>query len=92
MSVTQGQNGLVIHSFPLKLGGTGVLVDKILTKKGVMKKLLRNSWSNLKGAGFFYKVGFPNCFVSFPSEKHVSSTIGIPFFLFLSGKYSRCNQ
>ena len=46
VSVTQGQNGLVIHSFPLKLGGTGVHVYKILTKRGVMKKLLRNRGAN----------------------------------------------
>ena len=46
VSVTQGQNGLVIQSFPLKLGGTGVHVYKILTKRGVMKKLLRNRGAN----------------------------------------------
>ena len=30
----------------------------------------------------------PNCFISFPAEKHVFITIRIPFFSF-SGKYSR---
>ena len=36
-----------------------------------MKKLLRN------------REGAPNCFISFPSEKHVFVTIGILFFFFV---------
>ena len=40
------------------------------------------------GRGFSEKGGFSNCFISFSSEKHVFITIGILFYLFLSGKYS----
>ena len=40
------------------------------------------------GQGFSEKGGFSNCFISFSSEKHVFITIGILFYLFLSGKYS----
>ena len=51
-----------------------------------MEKLLRN-----RGGGGLVergvrlrRRGFPNCFISFPSEKHVFTNIGV----FMSGKYS----
>ena len=83
---------LWLHSFlpPLKLGGR-VLIIKTWTNRGFMKKVFRNrglvdgvGW----GGGVLLDRGFPNCFISFSSEKHVFITIGILFFLFLSGKYS----
>ena len=66
------------------MGGGGVLVCEIWTKRGVMKKLLRNRGLVERGV-LLERGGFPNCFISFPSEKHVFITIGF----FLSGKYSR---
>ena len=59
----------------------GVFNFKLWTKRVVMKKLHRNRRVSWRG-------GFPNCFISFSSEKHVFITIGIFFFFFLSGKYS----
>ena len=52
-----------------------------------MKKLLRNMGLVERGGGrvLLEREGFPNCFISFRSEKHVFITIGF----FLSGKYSR---
>ena len=47
-----------------------------------MEKLLRNRALVEKGWGF------PNCFISFSSKKHVLITIGKLFSLFLSVKYS----
>ena len=41
-----------------------------------MKKLLRKDQVVLE------RVGFPNCFISFSSEKHVFIIIGILFFFF----------
>ena len=61
------------------------LVFKIWTKRGVMKKLLRNRRS-AERRELSLKDGFPYCFISFSSEKHVFITIGILFFSFLSGK------
>ena len=50
-----------------------------------MKKLLRNRGLVERGGGVLLeKGGFPDCFISFPSEKHVFITTGS----FLSGKYS----
>ena len=47
-----------------------------------MKKLLRNRGLVERG-GFLRKGGgFPNCFISFSSEKHDFITIGILFFSF----------
>ena len=74
-----------IVSSPLKLGG--VLVFEIWTKRGIMKKLLRNRGFSWKG-GPLRKREFPNCFIGFPSEKHGFITIGF----FLSGKYSHLLQ
>ena len=69
----------------------GVLLFKIWTKRGVMKKLLRNRELVEMGVLLENKGrGIPNFFISFPSEKHVFITIGILFFgLFWTGKYSR---
>ena len=41
-----------------------------------------------EGEGLLERGGFANCFISFPSEKHVFITIGF----FLSGKYSHLLQ
>ena len=49
-----------------------------------MKKLLRYGELVERGV-LLERGGYPNCFISFPSEKHVLITTGI---LFLSGKYS----
>ena len=71
-----------IVSSPLKLGG-GFLVFEFWTKRGVMKKLFRNR--GLVESGVLLERGvFPNCFISFSSEKHNFITVGF----FLSGKYS----
>ena len=69
---------LYIVSSPLKLGG--FLFLKFKQRGGSLKKLFRNR-------GVTWKGGFPNCFISFSSEKHVLITIGILSFHFLSGKY-----
>ena len=71
-----------IVSSTLKLRGQGRdgVVFEIWTKRGVMKKIAQK-----RGGGVLLeRGGFPNCFISFPSQKHVFITIG----LFLSGKYS----
>ena len=49
-----------------------------------MKKLLRIRGLVERG-GLLEREEFPNCFISFPSEKHVFITIGFV----LSGEYSR---
>ena len=68
-----------VSSRPPKRGEFHVF--KIWKKRGFMKKLLRNRMLRgvpfRKGGG-----GFPNCFTSFSSEKHVFITIGILFFSF----------
>ena len=58
---------------PVKLG-EGFLFFKIWTKRGVIKKLLRNR-GLVKRGGCLRKRDFPNCLVSFPqkSGKIVSS-------------------
>ena len=53
-------------SYPLKLGV--FLVFKIWTKRGVMKKLLRDRGLDEKGGGLLER-WFPNCFIIFLSEK-----------------------
>ena len=60
-------------STPVKLG-EGFLFFKIWTRRGVIKKLLRNRVL-VKRGGCLRKRDFPNCFVSFPqkSGKIVSS-------------------
>ena len=68
-----------IVSSPPKI--RGVLVFKIWTKRGVIKKLLRNRMVNWK-VEILLERGGPNCFISFPPEKHVFITVGILFFLF----------
>ena len=55
-----------IVSSPLKLGGGGVLVFEIWTKRGVMKKLLRNRRLVERGVLLERGGGVPNCFISFP--------------------------
>ena len=63
------------HSFlpPIKLGGFPVF--KIRTKRGVMKKLLRDRGVSWKMGGVLLeRRGFPKCFISFTSEKHVFIT------------------
>ena len=74
---------ILIVSSPLKLGGGGGSCSWNLDKEGGHKKLLRNrGWVE---RGFLLeRVGFPNCFISFPSEKHVFIIIRF----FSSGKYS----
>ena len=49
-----------------------------------MKKLLRIRGLVERG-GLLEREAFPNCFIIFPSEKHVFITIGFV----LSGEYSR---
>ena len=62
-----------------------MFVFEIMAKRGVMKKLLRNrGLVERRRGGPLRKRGFPDCFISFPSEMHVFMTIGI----FLSDKYS----
>ena len=82
---------IYIHSFlPPRIRG-GFLVFKNWRKRGVMKKLLRNRGLVKRGGrGSLRKEGFLNCFVSFPSEKHVFVTIGI-FFFGLVNIHSSCN-
>ena len=48
-----------------------------------MKKLLRDRGLVERGGGSLRKGGgrVPNCFISFPSEKHVFITISILFFV-----------
>ena len=48
---------------PIKL--RGFLVFEIWTKRGIMKKLLRNRGVSWKGV-IIERGGFPNCFISFP--------------------------
>ena len=55
-------------------------MKRLLRSRGLVK---RGGGSPRKGEG-----GFPNCFISFSSEKHVFITTGILFFLLLPGKYS----
>ena len=67
----------LLHSFlPPNIGGVSRFWN--LDKEGVMKILLRNRGVSWKGA-FLRKRGFPNCFISFPLEKHVFITIGMLF-------------
>ena len=60
----------VLHNFlplPPKIRGGGVLVSEIRTKKGVIKKLLRNRGLVERGGGGPLRKGrVPNYFVSFP--------------------------
>ena len=69
-----------IVSSPLKLGG--FLVFKIWTKSGVIKKLLRNRGVSWKRGVLLERGWFPNCLISFHSEKHVFITVGILFLSF----------
>ena len=55
-------------------------MKKLLRSRGLVERV---GGSPRKGDGVF-----PNCFISFSSEKHVFTTTGILFFLLLSGKYS----
>ena len=82
---------IYIVSSPLNVGGEeGVLVFKIQAKRGVMKNCseIGVSW---KGRGFLVERGFPKCFISFTSVKHVFITIGIHFFC-LVNIHACCNQ
>ena len=58
------------HSFfppKLKVGGGRGIVFENWTKRGVMKKLLKNSGLVEMGGGTFRKgEGFSNCFINFP--------------------------
>ena len=53
-----------------------------------MKKLLRNRGLVERGV-LLERGGFPNCFISFPSEKHVFITIGL---FCLVNIHACCNQ
>ena len=55
-----------------------------------MKKLLRNRGLVERGSSF-RKGAFPNCFISFPSEKLVFITIGILYFCLVDMR-TCCNQ
>ena len=70
------------HSFLPSPKTMGVfLVFQIWTKRGVIKNFLEIG--GLVERGFlFERRGFPNCFIHFPPEKHVFTTVGY----FLSGK------
>ena len=81
---------LLGHSFlPYRIRG-GLLICKIWTKSGVIKKLLRNRGLVEKG-GSLRKGEGPKCFISFSSEKHVFITIGILFFFCLVNIHACCN-
>ena len=54
-----------------------------------MKKLLRNRGLVERGRVLLERGGFSNCFISFPSEKHVFITIG---FFCLVNIHACCNQ
>ena len=67
----------------------GFLVFITWTKRGVIEKTLKRvSW---KGGSLRKGRGFPNCFISFLSEKHVFISIGI-LFPFIVWKNSRLLQ
>ena len=77
----RNQRELIVSS-PLKLAGEeGVLVFEIWTKKGVMKKLLRNKGLAEKG-GVLLERGASKLFHHFPLGKACFQ------YFFLSGKYS----
>ena len=74
------------ESHPLKIRGeAGFLFLKFGERGGSSKKILRNRLVKREVGVPLERERVPNCFISFPSEKHVFVTIGI---LFLSGKYS----
>ena len=79
-----------IPQFPPPAKIRGVLVFEIWTRTEVIKKLLRNRGFSRKGGGFSQKGDFTNCFISFPSGKHVFITIGILFCLI--NIHACCNQ
>ena len=62
-------------------------MKKLLRDKGLVEKeggggsLMRELTNPLSQSNLFMTWGFPNCFISFPSEKHVFITIGILFFV-----------
>ena len=56
----------------------------------IMKKLFRNREVSWKGEGHLRRWAFPNCFISFPSEKHVFITTG--FFSPSKNTPTCCNQ
>ena len=71
---------------PLKIRGeAGFLFLKFGERGGSSKKILRNRLVKREVGVPLERERVPNCFISFPSEKHVFVTIGI---IFLSGKYS----
>ena len=73
----KGHFKLSKHSFlPTHKIRGGFLVFEIWTKRGSWKKMLRNRGVSWKAGVLLERGGFPNCFVSFPSEKHLFITIG----------------
>ena len=67
-------------SSPLKL--VSFLIFEIWTKNGVIKNCSEIGGLVERGDSLRKGGGFPNYFISFPSEKHVFITVGILFFSF----------
>ena len=81
-------NQLIVSS-PLKLWGEGSCFWN-LDKEGGHEKTSQKQRVSWKGGRVLLeRRGFPNCFISFPSEKHVFITIG---FFCLVDIHACCNQ
>ena len=74
------KNNIIVSFPPLKLGGCFLFLK--FGQRGGSWKNFSEIGGKLKGGFLLERWGFPNCFISFPSEKHVFTTIGY----FLSGK------
>ena len=78
-------NGIVPPSLKIRGGSC----FEIWTNRGVMKKLLRNMGLVEREGVLLESGGFPNCYISFSSEKYVFITIG---FFCLVNIHTCCNQ
>ena len=78
----------ITYFTPLKLRGGGFLFLKF-AQRGGHEKTAQKQRGQLKEGVLLERLGFPNCFISFPSEKHVFITTG---FFCLVNIHTCCNQ